>query len=123
MVITWFGAEERIGTASFYPNNITLNTVASFPLGEAYRVQVGMDESGRLLIVPISKEKAESGVYDEYALLPFEVRKSFSRINSASLMRQIASAFGLKLDGKNPIKRTTAWDPKANILYVNMKEE
>ena len=82
-----------------------------------------MDEEGRLLIVPISKEKAESGVYDEYALLPFEVRKSFSRINNASLMRQIAAAFHLKLDGKNPIKRTTSWDPKANILYVNMKEE
>lgn len=123
MVITWFGAEERVGTASFYPNNITLNTVASFPLGEAYRVQVGMDEEGRLLIVPINKEKAESGVYDEYALLPFEVRKSFSRINNASLMRQIATAFNLKLDAKNPIKRKTSWDPKANILYVNMKEE
>ncbi len=123
MGITWFGAEERVGTASFYPNNITLNTVASFPLGEAYRVQVGMDEKGRLLIVPISKEKAESGVYDEYALLPFEVRKSFSRINNASLMRQIAAAFSLKLESKNPVKRTTSWDPKANILYVNMKEE
>lgn len=123
MGIIWFGAEERVGTASFYPNNITLNTVASFPLGEAYRVQVGMDEKGRLLIVPISKEKAESGIYDEYALLPYEVRKSFSRINNASLMRQIAAAFGWKLDAKNPIKRRTSWDPKENILYVNMKEE
>ena len=123
MGIIWFGAEERVGTASFYPNNITLNTVASFPLGEAYRVQVGMDEKGRLLIVPISKEKAESGIYDEYALLPYEVRKSFSRINNASLMRQIAAAFHWKLDAKNPIKRTTSWDPKENILYVNMKEE
>ena len=123
MGIIWFGAEERVGTASFYPNNITLNTVASFPLGEAYRVQVGMDDKGRLLIVPISKEKAESGIYDEYALLPYEVRKSFSRINNASLMRQIAAAFNWKLDAKNPIKRTTTWDPKENILYVNMKEE
>ncbi len=121
--IIWFGAEERVGTASFYPNNITLNTVASFPLGEAYRVQVGLDENKRLLIVPINKEKAESGIYDEYALLPFEVRKSFSRINSASLMRQIAQALGITFDAKNPLKRRTTWDPKANILYVDMKEE
>lgn len=122
MAITWFGIKEREGIASFYANNITLNTVASYPLLEAYRVQVGKDEEGRLLIVPVSKEKAESGVYDEYALLPYEVRRSFSRINSASLMRQVEKSFGLDL-GKAPKKFKTTWDEKQNILYVDMKEE
>ena len=92
MAITWFGIKEREGIASFYANNIILNTVASYPLLDAYRVQVGKDDAGRLLIVPVSKEKAESGVYDEYALLPYEVRRSFSHINSASLLKQIGSA-------------------------------
>lgn len=122
MGIIWFGLKEREGVASFYDNNITLNTVASYPLNEAYRVQVGMDENKRILIVPVSKEKAESGIYDEYALLPYEVRKSFSRINSASLMRQIEQAFGLAF-GKTPAKFKTTWDPKENILYVDMEKE
>ena len=122
MAITWFGIKEREGIASFYANNITLNTVASYPLLEAYRVQVGKDDSGRLLIVPVSKEKAESGVYDEYALLPYEVRRSFSRINSASLMRQIESAYGMQF-GKEPKKFKTSWDEVKNILYVDLSKE
>ncbi len=32
MGIIWFGLKEREGVASFYDNNITLNTVASYPL-------------------------------------------------------------------------------------------
>lgn len=122
MAITWFGIKEREGIASFYANNITLNTVASYPLLEAYRVQVGKDEKGRLLIVPVSKEKAESGIYDEYALLPYEVRRSFSRINSASLLKQIEKSYGLTL-GKTPLKFKTTWDEKKNILFVDMSKE
>lgn len=123
MAITWFGIKEREGIASFYANNITLNTVASYPLLEAYRVQVGRDdETGHLLIVPVSKEKAESGIYDEYALLPYEVRRSFSRINSASLLRQIESAYGMKF-GKEPKKFRTTWDEKKNILSVDLSKE
>ena len=122
MAITWFGIKEREGIASFYANNITLNTVASYPLLEAYRVQVGRDEKGRLLIVPVSKEKAESGIYDEYALLPYEVRRSFSRINSASLLKQIEKSYGLTL-GKTPLKFKTMWDEKKNILFVDMSKE
>ena len=110
------------GIASFYANNITLNTVASYPLLDAYRVQVGKDDAGRLLIVPVSKEKAESGVYDEYALLPYEVRRSFSRINSASLLKQIEGSYGLKF-GKEPKKFKTTWDEKKNILFVDLSQE
>ncbi|MCR5348418.1 MAG: hypothetical protein K6E59_02265 [Bacilli bacterium] len=122
MGIVWFGLKEKEGIASFYGNNITLNTVASYPLNEAYRVQVGLDDSKRLLIVPVTKAKAESGIYDEYALLPYEVRRSFSRINSVSLMKQIENALGMKF-GKNPAKFKTTWDPKENILYVDMSQE
>ena len=122
MGIQWFGFKEREGIASFYSNNITLNTVASYPLLETYRVQVGKDDHNRLLIVPVSKEKAESGIYDEYALLTYEVRKSLSRINSVSLMRQLEKAFGLTL-GKTPKKFKTTWDEKDNILYIDMSKE
>ena len=122
MEVTWFGAKEREGIASFYSSNITLNTVASYPLLDAYRVQVGKDEQGRLLIVPVTNEKAESGVYDEYALLPYEVRRSFSRINSSSLMRQLEKAYGLELSSQ-PRKFPTHWDSKENILYVEMDKE
>ena len=122
MTITWFGMKEREGIASFYANNITLNMVASYPLMEAYKVQVGKDEKDQLVIKPISKEKAESGIYDEYALLPYEVRKSFSRINSASLMRQIERSFGISLSN-SPKKFMTRWDEKENILFIDMSKE
>lgn len=122
MGITWFGVKEREGIASLYANNITLNTVASYPLLDAYRVQVGKDDQGRLIIAPVSKEKAESGIYDEYALAPYEVRRSFSRINSATLMRQLEKAFHLDLS-KAPIKFKTTWDEKENILIIDPRQE
>ncbi len=117
MGITWFSAKERLGQASFYDSNITLNMIASVPFDVAYRVQVGIDDDKNIIIEPISKDRVIRGDLDEYSLLAIQMKKSYSRINSTSLMKNIASNLGLELS-KTPIKFDTKWDDDNNQLIV-----
>lgn len=120
-MIQWFNVKDRSGVASFYPNNITLNTTAMYPFDTAFKVQVGLDEDKNVVIMPLSKETVESGVLDECCLLKIEMHKSFARISSSSLLRQIAEELGLELN-KKPIQFATRWDSVKNVLIVDTKE-
>ena len=119
-MIKWFNAKERNGTASLYLNNITLNTVAMYPLDYAFRVLVGVDDNNNIVIKPVSKNEVESGELDESRLLKLEIHKSFARISSSLLMRQIAEECKLSLS-KVATRYETSWDDKENVLVINLK--
>ena len=119
-MIKWINVKAKTGVASLYANNITLNTTAMYPFEPAYRVQVGLDDNGNIIIKPLSREVVESGVLDECCLLKLEIHKSFARISSALLLKQISEALGLTLT-KSPIQFPTNWDSVENILIVNVK--
>lgn len=119
-MIKWFNAKERNGTASLYLNNITLNTVAMYPLDYAFRVLVGVDDNNNIVIKPVSKNEVESGELDESRLLKLEIHKSFARISSSLLMRQIAEECKLSLS-KVAVRYETSWDDKENVLVINLK--
>ncbi len=117
-MIKWFNVKERNGVASLYSNNITLNTTAMYPLDFAYKVQVGIDDDKSILIKPLSKDVVESGVLDECCLLKLETHKSFARISSTLLMKQISEELGITLS-KTPIQFETRWDSVENVLVIN----
>ena len=71
-MVTWFNVKEKKGVATLYSNNITLNVAAMYPFEEAYRVQVGQDDEGRIIIKPLIKSVVESGDLDESCLLKIE---------------------------------------------------
>lgn len=122
MGITWFSLKEKTGTASFYATNITLNTIASVPFEYAYRVQVGMDEKGNIVIQPLSKDRVIRGDLDEYAIQTIAVKKTYSRISSTSLMKHIGEALGMTFSD-TPMKFETSWDDKENILTIKTGKE
>ena len=119
-MIKWFNAKERNGVASLYANNITLNTVAMYPLDYAFRVLVGLDDNNNIVIKPCSKNDVESGTLDESRLLKLEIHKSFARISSSLLMRQIAEELKLELS-KVAVRYETMWDDNENVLVINIK--
>lgn len=119
-MIKWFNVKERNGVASLYSNNITLNTTAMYPLDTAYKVQVGVRDDGNIIIQPVTKNVVESGILDESCLLKLESHKSFARISSSLLMKQISEEINVKLS-KTPVRFETIWDSKENILIVNVK--
>lgn len=116
-MITWFTVKARNGVASLYANNITLNTTAMTYLDIAYKVQVGLSSEGNIVIKPLTKAFIETGKLDENALLKIERHRSFARISSVSLMKQISNVLNIKLS-KEPIKYETTWDSVENILTI-----
>ena len=121
-MIKWLNVKDRSGVASLYQNNITLNTTAMYPLDFAYRVQVGIDDDKKIIIMPLSKDTVESGVLDECCLLKLEMHKSYARISSTQLLKQIAEEFHLSLS-KKPLQFETSWDSKENILIIDTRKE
>lgn len=117
MSIKWFSTKEKIGSASFYATNITLNTIASVPFEYAYRVQVGIDDNGNIVIEPLSKERVIRGDLDEYDLLTIAVKKTYSRISSTALMKRIQESLNINLK-ENSMKFDTKWVEKENLLII-----
>ena len=116
-MVKWFNVKAKNGVASLYSNSITLNTTAMYPFEEAYRVQVGMDDNGNIVIQPLTKAVVESGDLDESCLLKLERNKSFARISSTPLMKQIGEAIGMELS-KSAIQFETVWDSEENVLTI-----
>ncbi|MCQ3035034.1 MAG: hypothetical protein MJ248_02265 [Bacilli bacterium] len=118
MEVKWFNAKDKEGVASFYLTNIDLNIVASVPFQYAYRVQVGVDGKGNIIIKPYNKARVDSGELDEYALYKLSINKSYTRISSTDLMKNISGCLGISLDKKVPVKFNTRWDDNENVLIV-----
>lgn len=120
-MVKWFNVKAKNGVASLYSNSITLNTTAMYPFEDAYRVQVGMDDNGNIIIQPLTKAVVESGDLDESCLIKLENHKSFARISSTSLMKQIGEVIGVTLS-KVPVQFETTWDSVENVLTILVKE-
>ena len=120
-MIKWFNVKAKNGVASLYSNNITLNTTAMYPFESAYKVQVGLDDNRNIVIQPLTKTVVESGDLDESCLLKIERHKSFARISSTSLMKQIGEILKITLS-KVPTQYETNWDPEENVLTILVKE-
>lgn len=120
-MIKWFNVKAKNGVASLYSNNITLNTTAMYPFESAYKVQVGLDDNGNIVIQPLTKAIVESGDLDESCLLKIERHKSFARISSTTLMKQIGETLKITLS-KVPTQFETSWDPEENVLTILVKE-
>ena len=116
-MIKWFNVKAKNGVASLYSNSITLNTTAMYPFEIAHKVQVGMSDEGNVVIQPLTKAFIETGDLDESCLLKIERHKSFARISSVTLMKQISEALNITLSN-SPVQYETAWDSEQNILTI-----
>ena len=116
-MIKWFNVKAKNGVASLYSNSITLNTTAMYPFEIAHKVQVGMSDEGNVVIQPLTKAFIETGDLDESCLLKIERHKSFARISSVTLMKQISEALNIALSN-SPVQYETTWDSEQNILTI-----
>jgi hypothetical protein len=121
MAIHWFDAKERVGQVSLTDRYLTLNSVAMIPFTYAYKAQVGINEQGDLVIEPLSKERVLRGDLDEYALQDLSIKKSYCRIASSSLMRQLMEKTGLTLT-KTAQGFPSEWDEAHNLLCVHLHQ-
>ena len=120
-MIKWLNVKAKNGVASLYSNSITLNTTAMYPFEIAHKVQVGLTDDGNIVIQPLTKAVIETGNLDESCLLKIERHKSFARISSVTLMKQIGEALGITLS-TTPVQYETTWDSEENILTILVKD-
>ena len=116
-MITWINVKTKSGVASLYNNSITLNTTAMYPFEIAHKVQVGLTDDGNIVIQPLTKAFIETGDLEESCLLKIERHKSFARISSVTLMKQISEALNITLSN-SPVQYETTWDSEQNILTI-----
>ena len=121
-MITWLSTKDEIGSASLYASNITLNTVAMNKFTTAYRVMVGIDDDNNIILAPLDKDRVLRGDLKEEQLQKISSKKTYSRISSSSLMRQIGSRLNIAFSS-TPIKCETRWDDNNNVLILKIKEE
>ena len=121
-MITWLSTKDEIGYASLYASNITLNTVAMNKFVTAYRVMVGLDDDNNIILAPLDKDRVLRGDLKEEQLQKISSKKTYSRISSSSLMRQIGSRLNIAFSS-TPIKCETRWDDNNNVLILKIKEE
>ncbi|MCI6330371.1 MAG: hypothetical protein MR775_06110 [Erysipelotrichaceae bacterium] len=121
-MITWLSTKDEIGSASLYASNITLNTVAMNKFLTAYRVMVGIDDDNNIILAPLDKDRVLRGDLKEEQLQKISSKKTYSRISSSSLMRQIGSRLNIAFSS-TPIKCETRWDDNNNVLILKIKEE
>lgn len=121
-MITWLSTKDEIGSASLYASNITLNTVAMNKFLSAYRVMVGIDDDNNIILAPLDKDRVLRGDLKEEQLQKISSKKTYSRISSSSLMRQIGSRLNIAFSS-TPIKCETRWDDNNNVLILKIKEE
>ncbi|MDY4818722.1 MAG: hypothetical protein SO206_00475 [Bacilli bacterium] len=121
-MITWLSTKDEIGSASLYASNITLNTVAMNKFLTAYRVMVGIDDNSNIILAPLDKDRVLRGDLKEEQLQKISSKKTYSRISSSSLMRQIGSRLNIAFSS-TPIKCETRWDDNNNVLILKIKEE
>ena len=121
-MITWLSTKDEIGSASLYASNITLNTVAMNKFLTAYRVMVGIDDNNNIILAPLDKDRVLRGDLKEEQLQKISSKKTYSRISSSSLMKQIGSRLNIAFSS-TPIKCETRWDDNNNVLILKIKEE
>ncbi len=121
-MITWLSTKDEIGSASLYASNITLNTVAMNKFVTAYRVMVGIDDNSNIILAPLNKDRVLRGDLKEEQLQKISSKKTYSRISSSSLMRQIGNRLNIAFSS-TPIKCETRWDDNNNVLILKIKEE
>ncbi len=118
-MITWFSNKSKEGIASLNKNCISLNSAASIPFECAYRVQVGVDSHKNIIIEALSRDKVESGKYDESRLLKPQMAKTFTRISSRDLMKALGDMTDNEF-GDETKKYPTTYDENASRLIIVM---
>ncbi|MBP5091191.1 MAG: hypothetical protein J6328_01350 [Bacilli bacterium] len=122
MEITWFDEKDKTGIASLYKTNMTLNCVASEPFQSAYRVRVGGDKNGNIIVMPLDKDQVERDFTGGKGIYKIAVKQSYSRLSSTQLMSQIGAMLGLTLSDK-PVQFPTYFDKREGVLVITTGKE
>ncbi len=119
MMIDWLN-NDKSSAVTIYNNNITLSKQASRFFEDAYGVSVGIDtDTNELIIKKISKEEFEKDFVDSSNYHKIEIKTSYGRINSKSLVARICERMNLDFSVQQSFKFDAKWNTGKKMLIVS----
>ena len=107
------------GYVSIYQRQITFNSKLLKYFEDCLKVRVGFEvENRKIYVFLLDADHVKSGEIKESSLLSVKTSKTYARISSTNLMRQISKALNIVFDDK-PVKYETTWDDNQNILVIH----
>ena len=123
MNISWFNKDEKLGVATIYATNITMNKVISDIIEDSYGGLLGIDkEEKKIILKPISINKYNEGTIDKNMFFKLSGGKTYSRVSSTDFINEISSLFSMNFSSSAK-KYTCAWDKDEKVVIINLTEE
>lgn len=123
MNISWFNKDEKLGVATIYATNITMNKVISDIIEDSYGVLLGIDkEEKKIILKPISINKYNEGTIDKNMFFKLSGGKTYSRVSSTDFINEISSLFSMNFSSSAK-KYTCVWDKDEKVVIINLTEE
>ena len=118
MGVTWIKKSEETGSAVFTNNYIVINKAFADKFMKSYKALLGLDDSGNIVLKPLSLDESESTKYEDSVLLKVSVSSSYVRLGNVASMKVIGEL--IKQDiSSNGKKFETYWDNKESALVVS----
>ncbi|MCF7927064.1 MAG: hypothetical protein K9L74_05765 [Candidatus Izimaplasma sp.] len=122
MKFEWTSKKPKLGIATLYDSNITLNKAASSHFENAYKVLLGLDdENMKLAIKPVSKEDHDIGAIAKDKEHNITVKQSYARVCNKRFMSEVANLTGINLTKATSHKYKATWDNDEKILIIDLK--
>jgi hypothetical protein len=123
MNISWFNKDEKLGVATIYATNITINKVISDVIDDAYGVLLGVDKNEKKIVLkPISINKYNEGTIDKNMFFKLSGGKTYSRVSSTDFINELGSLFSMNFSS-SPKKYACVWDKDEKVVIINLTEE
>lgn len=124
MSIIWFNDQNKVGVATLYNNNITLNKVCCTYLDDTYSVMLGLDYSNKKVIIrPLNKEQATRGDINVGNQYKITIRPSYSRISNTEFIKEIQKVIGESDLKTIPRKFSTSFNTSEHFMEIDLDME
>jgi hypothetical protein len=122
MNITWYNEKPKDCIVTIGNGSLTLNKPAVTFFENAYSVMLGQNTEDKLLFIkPLNKQRAMMHDLPENSKYRITIRSSYGRITNKAFLKEIVEWFNLDVI-ENVLKFKAVWDPKNEILVVDLKE-
>lgn len=122
-MIEWFSKKDKVGFATIYPTNITINKNASSEIESSYACMLGIDkEEKHIYVKPISKDDYDAKRYNEESTFILSGAKSYTRVSSTDFVNMISRIFDVDFK-KQPKKYEAEFNKRDEVLIINLRKE
>lgn len=119
-MFTWVDGNTYMGVVTLYPNNFTLNNVASEHFKDVRWCCIGIDEQEKkVAIKPVTKREVDLNLVPLKQLHKVSLGKGYTRISNKSIIDRVSTLIQKECNG---IKFSTSFDEKEKMLIIDLNE-